>query len=66
MPIDHDTPNEEPHVRENVQDEPLNMRPDGTPDPQDPQAGMLVDDDSREPETARLLHPRVGDTIGPS
>jgi hypothetical protein len=31
----------------------------------DPQAGLIGDDDSREPESARPLHPRTGEPFGP-
>jgi hypothetical protein len=65
MPEDRDAQGDEPGVRRDVQDEPVQMGPDGVPEPPDPQAGMLVDDDSDEPDAARPLHPRVGDTIGP-
>jgi hypothetical protein len=65
MHQDRDHENEAPDVRRDVQDEPVNIGPDGVPEPADPQAGMIEDDDTHEPDAAQPLHPRVGEPIGP-
>ncbi|MFL5679267.1 MAG: hypothetical protein ACJ77B_01555 [Chloroflexota bacterium] len=52
-------------IRRDVQDEPLETGPHGEPQAPDPQAGLVSDDDSREPDSARPLHPRTGEPFGP-
>lgn len=64
MTNDRESDSEAPRIRTDVQNEPVNVDADGLPQARDPQAGMVIDDDSHEPEVARELHPRVGDEIG--
>ncbi len=51
--------------RPNVADEPLETGPHGAPQAADPQAGLLTDDPTHDPDAAQPLRPRTGEPFGP-